>query len=403
MSTPIRRRPVPVSQNEILYAQSSVNNDVIPQPGHDSPPGASKILSSPRDCRFGDGGDRMEVLNELLEQEDSIENVQLTERDRVQASDQNILCSQVNASFTILVEPLNGEQTITYQDVAILNSIDECLIRTAEVNTTKGAADMEIGVMDFGSYFLLFQRLSSIINGNLTLSTTGFDGIDNSFWFEYHSENTNIIKTTLAACSEIVNNYWQTNPEKILAPAGWTLVDSNYPILVPPPRCRNGTIARAVEDLANNITVSMLSSPNLTTLRGSPTTVNITTQTAIYAYYAFPLLLSYGLRLLTTLIFIIIGFFSILSNGVTHDTSFSSFITTTRNPDLDVIFSGERCLGAVPLDREIEAVKLRLGVLGGGEERRVGLDENEGAEDGDKEKARHVAFGFLESVVGIRK
>ena len=139
---------------------------------------------------------------------------------------------------------------------------------------------------------------------------------------------------------------------------------------------------------------------------------NVTSQLLFYSYSPKTLILSYALGLLPTLIFVIIGLLSTYSNGISHSNSFSSFIATTRNPELDSIFGGGQCLGAVPLDKEVARTRLRFGALVGDRKDVEDLDGNaerdgmmkmrEGIED-EEEKARHTAFGLEKNVESLRK
>jgi hypothetical protein len=92
----------------------------------------------------------------------------------------------------------------------------------------------------------------------------------------------------------------------------------------------------------------------------------------------------------TAIIIMIAGFYALWSNGISHSSSFSGIICTTRNKDLDDWAKGHY-LGSEPLDKSIAKQKLQYGLL---------------AFDGDKEgmgDARHAAFGFPGNVVRLRK
>jgi hypothetical protein len=66
-------------------------------------------------------------------------------------------------------------------------------------------------------------------------------------------------------------------------------------------------------------------------------------------------------------------------------------MTTTRNQSLDALSQGQS-LGAVPLDKKLGNVKLKLGIVRGGPS---GVDRDC--------TARHVAFGLEHSVDELRK
>lgn len=70
-------------------------------------------------------------------------------------------------------------------------------------------------------------------------------------------------------------------------------------------------------------------------------------------------------------------------------------MSTTRNPDLDVLSQGHS-LGAAPLDRELGKVRLKFGT--------INIDGIEGTNKVIKDgTVRHVAFGLEHSVSVLKK
>jgi hypothetical protein len=158
--------------------------------------------------------------------------------------------------------------------------------------------------------------------------------------------------------------------------------------------CRNQTFLRAIEDLANNITISYLSSSDLandnTTFRDIPTSDTWN----FYVYHPLYLVLSYGIGPLFTSMAAVISLYSIWINGVSHSMSFSALMATTRNPDLDRLTHGSS-LGAAPLKTYIENMRLRFGPL---------LSKHKDARDPQEEGGvPHIAFGFEQSVGYLKK
>jgi hypothetical protein len=74
--------------------------------------------------------------------------------------------------------------------------------------------------------------------------------------------------------------------------------------------------------------------------------------------------------------------------GVTHSTSFSALITTTRNSKLDSLSKGHS-LGALPLDKKVWTARLKFGELNEGDNNWLG--------------ERHLGFGFVENVTRLKK
>ncbi len=110
----------------------------------------------------------------------------------------------------------------------------------------------------------------------------------------------------------------------------------------------------------------------------------------IYIYDAKKLLISYGVMAFLASLAVLIGLHSLHANGVHHSTSFSSFLFTTRNPELDII-TASQSLGTKPLPKEIRKRRLMFGILDGSGEKDTPGD------------VRHIAFGFDGAVNRLRK
>lgn len=139
--------------------------------------------------------------------------------------------------------------------------------------------------------------------------------------------------------------------------------------------CQNRTLLRAVEDLANNTTMRMLSSAILlqavylstwlhVTFIDNPrrkqnaSTVDILyfpTQ-SVYKYDSKNLMISYNIALFCSLLCTAVGFDALQYNGVAHSTAFSAIVATTRNHELDAVSRGHS-LGALPLEHTSMRVK----------------------------------------------
>ena len=92
-----------------------------------------------------------------------------------------------------------------------------------------------------------------------------------------------------------------------------------------------------------------------------PTNVTTTTPLNIYAYNPKNLYVAYGIALLFALFANILGTLAYLSNGVTHNNSFSSIVRATRNPELLGIQDRKvKVSGAMPLDKKTSQMVLRL-------------------------------------------
>lgn len=139
---------------------------------------------------------------------------------------------------------------------------------------------------------------------------------------------------------------------------------------------RNLTMGQLIEELSRNLTLSFFSADRLWMPGGINTTVNIGSTPNIYKYNSTNLFWAYGLAIAVTVVSVAVGMRALVVNGVSHETSFSSILCSTRNRTLDDLTSGYS-LAAEPLGSEVKDTKLKFGVLRGTNEyssiRRVGF------------------------------
>lgn len=161
----------------------------------------------------------------------------------VQTANRSIVCVMVNASFDVGFEFSSGVQNVYQRRIEAINEI-------SSLSTCDGVACMEES-----SYFGNFLTWCDLLDGNVTMAL--YDGT-----WTISEATSNVLLTGLAMCEEIAHNCWNS-----IFPPNSTfytpnITDNNFP--GEPWECRNRTIDRGIEDLINNITISMLGSPNLT-------------------------------------------------------------------------------------------------------------------------------------------
>jgi hypothetical protein len=93
-------------------------------------------------------------------------------------------------------------------------------------------------------------------------------------------------------------------------------------------------------------------------------TQNVTVKTSIntYDYHSQNLLLSYGLAIFFALLANILGALAYMTNGVSHNKSFSAILTSTRDAGLTELFHAQ-ILGRLPLPQSVRRARLRFGGL----------------------------------------
>ncbi|KAF8860857.1 hypothetical protein BDZ45DRAFT_550322, partial [Acephala macrosclerotiorum] len=151
---------------------------------------------------------------------------------------------------------------------------------------------------------------------------------------------------------------------------------------------RNLTMGQLIEELSRNLTLSYFSSDRTWLPQGINTTVNFKSNINIYAYNKYNLALAYGTAILVTILSALVGIKALLVNGVSHGTSFSSILCSTRNETLDNMTMGSS-LATKPLRKEIKHTKLMFGVLN--------------RNGNDHEPIRRVGFGVLDEVETLKK
>ena len=302
----------------------------------------------------------------------------------LQTAERSIICYAVNASFDVGFNYTNGVGSITYQDVKVLtsdkNNPNITLPNGALNLGSSGCANLhaaEIVTKNLArASQATFLSLTNIINGNVSLVNSSSGCIDCDSPLLIQEANSRALQTGLIACDDIAHNYCYRNYGFV----------NNFPS--EPWMCRNRTLDRAIEDLANNITISMLSVANFT--KNATVPMRILTIENVYSYNSQNLFISYGIVILVTVAAVAVGLMSLVQNGVYHDTSFSAFMATTRNRDLDALAEGS-CLGS---SQGLEKERLMFGVLDG---------QKEGGYVGGVVKEQHAAFGLPGTVVRLRK
>ncbi|MCJ1268563.1 hypothetical protein MMC22_008451 [Lobaria immixta] len=154
----------------------------------------------------------------------------------------------------------------------------------------------------------------------------------------------------------------------------------------------NRTLDVLIEELAQNITLSLFSNSDLWNQNNTtPTTVTIGEKVNIYTYRCQNILISYITAVVFALIGTAVGLISLIINERSYRTpsSFSAILCTTRNHDLDELV-GARSLGAEPLDQSLANTRLRFGTVDS-------IRSDSSASTG------HTAFGLSNAVSPITR
>jgi hypothetical protein len=148
------------------------------------------------------------------------------------------LCALWNASYDVDFEYVDGIQSIS-RAVLNLNPVNFELHNIFQA---------------FYSYFSVFTGMVDLLLGNITMHNMG----PNQYSAGWLESSQALSSTGPFACPEMSPDYWfQNGPTEL---RNYSLANGVFNR--PPSMCRNGTLARAVEDLFVNITISMLATNN---------------------------------------------------------------------------------------------------------------------------------------------
>ncbi|KAL6808083.1 hypothetical protein J3E69DRAFT_378565 [Trichoderma sp. SZMC 28015] len=217
------------------------------------------------------------------------------------------------------------------------------------------------------SYFTLADALANLLGGAVRVIGKGI------MTFKTHVTDTAIFD---ALNAESTNN------------TGSDLL-SKLPVQDSRALARNKTVGELIEELSRNITLSLFSLDQM--LMYNDTMVRISSDINVYSYNRRVLIITYSVVFLGTLIALLIGSAAYVKNGVSHQLSFSAFMSTTRNYRLDDLIAGSS-MGAMPLRDSIKSTKLQFGFLRNADE------------EVDREEAmRRVGFGLSDQIVPLQK
>lgn len=175
----------------------------------------------------------------------------------VQTIDNSLVCTLGNGTRDVHFNFTNGVQNIWYGE---LKNFEPLYV-------PQGGYIPPGWDFEAYTYMAVFVSLTNMLSGNVTttLETAGPATISMA------ESSSRILLTGLSACEEFTNNSFTDHPPYTNLTAGLHAPIGSYQepftnnlFTKPEWMCRNRTLARAIEDLATNITISMLSQSQLT-------------------------------------------------------------------------------------------------------------------------------------------
>jgi hypothetical protein len=285
-------------------------------------------------------------------------------------------CSMYNASYSVNVtSDSNGRGVLSKPEIRPLNSVPFDIYASTRVVNTSLLANKSA---TFG-YLALMESFNRLIVG--TIFGNKFSRVSNTGYYvevDLTVQNEAYKQTLLPFTAELLpflsvkHNLVPTVFSEPLGAKQWTVVETiddiltvSYPNEAFSSSTFNRSLASVLEELFQNMTLSLFSSPSFVeeSAEGIEVAYHVTQNT--YAYNSRNLLISYGLAVGFALIAGIAGCVSIISNGASYSNKFSTVLRTTRGQELEELVVHNDRTGVDPLPKHLEKprVDFRRGQL----------------------------------------
>jgi len=152
------------------------------------------------------------------------------------------VCTLGESTRKVQFEFVNGLPTIFYGEL-------ENLVPLQRINEGEESSVLLDPPNSADTYFFIYTSLANFLRGSVSF----YEVLFNDPYTKYVNYSSNIALTGLDACDEFIDSYWQSYWNRTIE----YFTKPNY-------MCRNRTLARAIEELSTNITISLLTSPYLT-------------------------------------------------------------------------------------------------------------------------------------------
>jgi hypothetical protein len=238
-----------------------------------------------------------------------------------------INCSLRNASYGLAFNYTNSNQEVSVFQADVLNPV------IAEVTAMRATQDFALSSPDQKSYFAFMDMLGSILTGTLWL--TPESTVDTGLSSINAVDHTRILETDLALTAEMRPLY------------------SQFTSFEPPRDASPPSLASSIEQLFQNMTLSILAEPGFLAPQSALTTVDIHRVYNAYSYNWRRLALAYGIAITSTFCAILVGCYTIVSTGFSYSNKFSTIVRVSRSEKLDVLIAPEDRRGHDPLPEHI--------------------------------------------------
>jgi hypothetical protein len=272
-------------------------------------------------------------------------------------------CSLYNATYVVQFASDSNSRSLPHLlDVRMVNSVSFGW-QSDSRDVNERIPDLDL---DIFSYLGMMESLNRLLVG--TIVGDGKAG-DTIYWEQkrLRVQSPNLMATLLAFTREIVPLMARVNLNDDPTPDASEWVDMGpygrgsislpkEAVLSP---SYNQSLGSAIEELFQNMTLSLFSDPRF--LRNSEEPINVTRSYTrnTYFYSQRNLLLSYGIALFLTLLASISGCLAIFYNGASYTHKFSTILRTTA--ELGELVEKSDRTGADPLPKYMSRARVDLG------------------------------------------
>jgi hypothetical protein len=277
-------------------------------------------------------------------------------------------CSLSNATYVVNVSSDSNSRSLPY--VTRLQMMDDEQRWQSSQVPRDGDKDISVPTLSGFSYLGMMEFLNRLLVGTVV----GPGPLENTiYWFQpiLRVQNPHLMSTLLAFTHELSPFLATLNISNITAPdpTSWTPVygSGNETISLPQEAITspsfNQSLESAIEELFQNMTLSLFSDSRFTRDSSDPVNVTFSHFRNVSSYSQRDLLLSYGVALFLTLLASIARCIGIYRNGASYTQKFSTRLRTTTGLG-QVVAENDRT-GADPLPKYLSRARVKLG--GGGQ------------------------------------
>ncbi|KAE9379966.1 hypothetical protein N431DRAFT_323142 [Stipitochalara longipes BDJ] len=256
-------------------------------------------------------------------------------------NDPIIHCTAYNASYTSRFNYPNGVQSV---DIAVKEALNDLGFLSNVTLWTQAwdGTTLSVALENF-AYQAVIDAFGKMVVGSVVSDENGYNDKTTNI------EATNLVNTKELGFLKASGSYTQESTLQSYLP-GTDLWNETSAV----PRMDDTIgLAQAIEEMFQNCTVSLMSSPMLQPDYTSPyappdTNVTLVTFSNVYTYSAGILWLAYGIAICFTIISIITGFIIVSVNDGSYSDDFSTVLRVTSNISLSRPLQSDETTGKEP-------------------------------------------------------